>query len=214
VFGGAGAILYVFDFPSSFGAGFAVLVSIGITSAISYGIYRLGLFGGADALALIIMSAILPIYSSSPSLVGNLISFSTTTLHPVAPLIVLTNAVFIFSISLVAWNVIRNLRYSSKNPRMLFEGLQHEPISKKILAVIIGHRSEKNPQYAFSIERKVNGKREFDFAPKPAETREYDARKGVWVTSAAPFLVYMAAGLIVMVAGGGDLMAIIFKVFH
>jgi len=199
-FASAAGIVYVFDFPSSYGEGIMTAFSIGLAAAVSYGIYRSGLFGGADMLAIITFSAIMPLYgySSLIRLEGTPPSF-----HPFAPLIVLTNAV-VLSLVQVIWNLLRNFARKDR----LFEGLQHEPASKKILAVMIGQRSE-NPKFAFPIERVVNGKREFDFALKPAETAEYETRKDVWVTSATPFLAFIAAGYGMMILGG-DILAIIF----
>lgn len=199
-FGAAAGIIFLFDFPDS-SEGFLTLISILMAAAISYGIYKAGLFGGADALALVTLAAILPLYD------GSFAGLQSLTFHPLVPMIVLTNAVIISLVQLV-FNVIRNAAYSAKNPGKLFEGLEHEPTFLKILAVMIGHRSD-NPQYAFSIERTVNGRREFDFALKPAETTEYETRKDVWVTSGIPFLVFFAAGFVLMLAGG-DLLALIF----
>lgn len=195
---GAG-ILYIFDHPQTYGEGIMIAISIALAAAVSYGIYRCGLFGGADMLALITFSAILPIYGYEPLVVreGMITSF-----HPFAPLIMLTNAV-VFSVVQIFGNVVRNLA----NKDRLFDGLHHEPASKKMLAMMIGHRS-KNPKYAFPIEKVVNGRREFDFGLKPAETAEYETKKDVWVTSATPFLVFMTAGT-VMMALGGDVLALI-----
>ncbi|HEX2014707.1 MAG TPA: prepilin peptidase [Nitrososphaera sp.] len=200
-FAAAAGLLYVFDFPSSYAEGIMIVTSMAIASAVSYGVYRAGLFGGADMLALITFSAIMPVYSFD-SLIG--IEGTVSSLHPFAPLIVLTNAV-VFSTAQILYNLFRNLAHKGR----LFEGLQHEPASKKILALMIGHRSE-NPKYAFSIERVVNGTRQFDFALKPAETAEYETRRDVWVTSATPFLVFMAAGFVMMVIGG-DVLALLFS---
>lgn len=205
-FGAAAGIIYVFDFPSSYPQGVLTLTSIGLTAAISYGIYRLGFFGGADALALVTFSAILPLYDgSNGGFFGS--AAVSLTFHPIAPLMVLTNAI-ILSVSQVILNLSRNVAYLSRHPGKLFEGLEHESTAKKIFATMVGYRSEKPQQYAFSIERSTNGRREFDFALKPAETTQYETRQGIWVTSAVPFLVYLTAGLIVMIFGG-DIMAFI-----
>ena len=204
VFGVAAGVIYVFDFPSG-AQGTLTLISIAFAGAISYGIYRSGLFGGADMFALIVFAAIMPLYD------GEFLGIEGVALHPIAPFIVLTNAVII-SVSQIAFNVVRNAAYNSKHPGRLFDGLEHEPAARKALAVMIGHRSE-NPQYAFPIEHTVaGGKRAFDFALKPAETAEYETRKDVWVTSGLPFLVFFAAGFVLMLTGG-DLLAMVFGLF-
>ena len=200
VFASVAGILYIFDFPSSLNEGLVIVVSISLAAGISFGIYRSGLFGGADMLAMITFAAILPIYSVGPLFdVG-----SNSSFHPFAPLIVLTNAV-IFSLAQVVFNLVRN----AVHRKTLFEGLQHEPTSRKVIAVLIGHRSA-NPKYAFPIEKIVKGRRTFDFGLMPAETAEYETRRDVWVTSATPFLIFMAAGLVMMLIAG-DILSMIFN---
>jgi len=197
VFAVAAGVVYIFDFPYSWNEGLAIITSIALAAGISYGIYRSGLFGGADMLALITFSAIVPLYNFGPLVSLN----ASSSFHPFAPLIILTNGV-IFSVVQVLANLARNAVHREG----LFEGLQHEPTSRKIIAVLIGHRSA-NPKYAFPIERVVRGKRKFDFGLMPAETAEYETRKDVWVTSATPFLLFLAAGFVMMLIAG-DLMSL------
>lgn len=201
-FAAAAGLLYLFDFPSSFDEGILILVSMAITAAIAYGIYWSGLFGGADMLALITFSGIMPVFD------GTVLSDQTAlAFHKFAPIIVLTNAI-IFSMAHVIFNISRNLIHYSRHSGKLFDGLEHEPSMKKIFAMIVGHRST-NPKFDFPIERMIDGKREFDFAIREAETAEYELRKDVWVTSGIPYLVYFAVGFIMMILVG-DLFAIIF----
>lgn len=197
IFAVAAGVVYIFDFPSSWNEGLAIITSMALAAGISYGIYRSGLFGGADMLALITFSAIVPLYNFGPLVSLN----ASSSFHPFAPLIILTNGV-IFSVVQVLANLARNAVHREG----LFEGLQHEPTSRKIIAVLIGHRSA-NPKYAFPIERVVRGKRKFDFGLMPAETAEYETRKDVWVTSATPFLLFLAAGFVMMLIAG-DLMSL------
>ena len=201
IFAAAAGILYVFDFPANINEGVIIMASMGLSAAVAYGIYRAGLFGGADMLALITFSGLVPL-----SLSSTLLGSAPAAFHSFAPLTMLTNAI-ILSVVHIVFNVLRNLNYYSKHQGLLFEGLEHEPALKKAFAVMVGHRSA-NPQYAFPIERTSNGKREFDFALKPAETAEYEVRKDVWVTSGIPFLVYFAAGFVVMIFAG-DIFAIL-----
>ena len=116
VFAGAAGILYVFDFPSTLSEGITIVISMGITAAAAYGIYRAGLFGGADMLALITLSGILPVYH------GSLLGIYGISIHSLAPLIVLTNAVLL-SVAGVIFNIARNVVYYSKHAGKLFEGL-------------------------------------------------------------------------------------------
>ena len=194
-------ILYLFDFPATHWEGMMIVLSIAVSTSISYCAYKSGLLGGADMLALVTFAAIIPIYDYEPLIASNgAIAF----LHPFAPMIVLSNAL-VLSLVQILVNVLRNLAKKGA----LFDGLHHEPRSKKIFAMIIGHRSEK-PGYAFPLERVANGRREFDFQLKPAESAEYETRKDVWVTTATPFIVYMTVGLVIMILSG-DVLALIFS---
>jgi preflagellin peptidase FlaK len=184
---------------------FTTATSILITTAVSFGIYKSGLFGGADALALITLAIILPTFSGG--VVEKIFpTGSAFLLHPIVPLIVLSNAV-ILSLSQIVFNLIYNARYATRNPGRLFEGLEHESMSKKIMAVMIGYRSGNIRGYAFPIEQQTEGRRQFSFAPRNVETAEYESRKDVWVTHGTPFLVFIFIGFLAMLLIG-DLAAI------
>jgi preflagellin peptidase FlaK len=211
VFGVAAASVYALEFAS--GTTFdllSTLVPISIAAAVSFGVYRSGLFGGADALALVTLAAILPTFGGG--ILEKIVpDGSAVILHPIVPLVVLSNAV-ILSLSVVGLNLASNAVYALKNPGRLFEGLEHESTGKKIVAAAIGYRSGNKPGYAFPIEQTVDGKRQFSFAPKNAETAEYESRNNVWVTRGTPFLAFMLAGFAVMLFVG-DIAGVIMSLF-
>ena len=184
------------------------IVPIMIAAAVGFGVYKSGLFGGADALGLISLAVILPTFNGG--IAEKVLPAGTTfLLHPVAPLVVLSNAV-ILSMSLIVFNLISNVAYASKNPGRLFEGLEHESRSKKIIAAAIGYRTGGRSDYAFPIEQLVDGRRQFSFAPRNAETAEYETRQNVWVTRGTPFLAFMLAGFIALVLIG-DIAGIVMR---
>ena len=209
VFGILALVVYVLEFAN--GITFDLLttaVPISIAVAISFGVYKSGLFGGADALALIMVAVILPTFDGrfmNQILPGG----SEFLLHSITPLIVLSNAV-ILSLSQIGFNVASNAKYAWKNPGKLFDGLEHEPLSKKIVASAIGYKTSSKPSYAFPIEHTVDGRRQFSFTPGYAETAEYESRSNVWVTPGTPFLVFMLAGFVTMFVVG-DVSALIFS---
>lgn len=170
-----------------------------IAIAISFGIYKSGLFGGADALAIMTLTIILPTFSGN--LTQNDLLGHGVLLHSIVPLIVLSNAV-ILSLSQIGLNLIRNGMYEIKNPGRLFEGFEHESISRKIAALLLGHKTGAKLEYAFSIEQVQDGRRQFIFAPMNAETTEYERRANIWVTTGIPFIVFMLTGFIVMLFVG------------
>jgi preflagellin peptidase FlaK len=209
VFGILAFAVYTLEF--AYGMTFDLLttaVPISIAAAISFGVYKSGLFGGADALALVMLAVILPTFDGG--FVNQILPGGSEFLpHSIAPLIVLSNAV-IFSLSQIGFNVANNAKYAWKNPGKLFEGLEHESASRKIVASVIGYRTSSRPRYAFPIEHMMEGRRQFSFAPGPAETAEYESRSNVWVTQGTPFLVFMLAGFVAMFVVG-DMSALIFS---
>ena len=203
VFGIAAGIVYFFDFPSSPAELATVILSLGVTAAASFGIYKSGMFGGADALGLVVLAAIVPTY-------GKQIALLPVMFHPIAPLTVLSNAV-VLSLFGIVLNISKNFAYA-RGPGNLFAGLEHESPLRKTVAVLIGHRIKERQHYTFPIETTMHGVRRFDFALKSAEIAEYETRSDVWVMSGIPLLVYMLAGFVVMLLAG-DLMALAFSVF-
>lgn len=210
VFGIVALAVYALEF--AYGGTFDLLtttIPIMIAAAVSFGIYKSGLLGGADALALVTLAAILPTFSGGAA--EGILPAGAFLLHPIVPLIVLSNAV-ILSLLQIAFNLASNAAYASKNPGRLFEGLEHESKAKKIIAVAIGYRAGGRPGFAFPIEQTVDGRRQFSFAPKNAETAEYESRNNVWVTRGTPFLAFMLAGFIAMLFVG-DIAAIVMRLF-
>lgn len=196
IFAILGGLIYIFDFPT-LGKPIIIGISLAFAAGISFAMYRFGLFGGADALAIVTLAVILPIYNGGSS-----------TLHPIVPITVLTNA-SIISLVQIPINISRNISYSVTQRKGLFDEFNGETTSRKILAFLIGYRTAKIPKFAFSMERNDGGKKEFDFSLKNAEREEFCTRADAWVTSAVPFLLYVAAGTFVMILVG-DLLKIIF----
>ena len=185
-FGLVAAVLYVADPPANL---FLAMLSVAITGIVSFAVYRLGLFGGADSLALFVLALLLPSYSGS-------LSGSASLLFPLA---VFVNALAL-SICQVVINVARNL-VSWSQKREIFSGFEGESVARKAVAFMVGYRSA-NPTFSFPIEAGSGAGRRFDFAIKRAENAEYEKGKDVWVTPGLPFLLYLLAGLIVALLVG------------
>jgi len=210
VFGILALIIYAVEY--GYGAPFdylTILLPISISVAVSLGIYKSGLFGGADALALIVLAVIIPVFDGGLKL-QILPGHNVFLLHSIAPLIVLSNAV-VLSVSQIGFNIARNVSYVRKNRGKLFEGLEHESLLRKIIATSIGYRTTRKSVYAFPIEQLVDGKRKFSFSPESAETAAYEARRNVWVTPGTPFLVFILAGFVTMLTLG-DVVSILISI--
>src|SRR5919198_3578804 len=71
---------------------FTTLVPMLIAAAVSFGIYKSGLFGGADALGLFILAVILPTFTGGIAQRILPTGGAFLLLHPIVPLVVLSNA--------------------------------------------------------------------------------------------------------------------------
>lgn len=175
----------------------ALGIQLGIIGPVAYLLYRTGLFGGADSKALIAIVILFPFYSAP------------LKLHEFSALTVLTNAA-ILSTSHVLYNITRNLA-SVLNGKRIFDGFEQDSHVRKVLAIMMGYRSSSsNSGYLFSMEvSDTNGQRKLNFSPATYDEYVDSSKKDVWVTTALPFIVYLAAGFIVMMTFG-DLIAGIF----
>jgi preflagellin peptidase FlaK len=107
------------------------LASIAITTIIALTIFYFGLYGGADAKALITLSVAHPI-TSSPTLI-----------FPLIPLITFNNSLLLMVLMLpVAF--IRNLYWKFQNRQTLFQGLEREPFWRKIAALFLCVKTSKS----------------------------------------------------------------------
>ncbi|MBI3639782.1 MAG: peptidase [Thaumarchaeota archaeon] len=147
-------------------------------------VWRIGIFGGADAFGLIVLAALSPLMSLS----GNVVTPFTT----------LTNAA-ILSITPIFVNVIRNLISISKHEN-IFEGFEETKL-KKTIAMFFGYRARK-PKYSFPIERKEKNSKKFDFSLKHAENAQFCDTLNTWVTPGIPYMVYITAGFVVQLLFG------------
>lgn len=189
VFGVIAVILIVFS-PEPL----EVLKTTGISliiAPLAIVIWRIGVFGGADAFGLIVLAALSPQMSIS----GNIVTPFTT----------LTNAA-ILSITPIFVNVVRNFIAISKHEN-IFEGFEETRL-KKTLAMFFGYRA-RNPKYSFPIERKEGNSKKFDFSLKHAENEQFCNTLNTWVTPGIPYMVYIAAGFVVQLLFGDIIFNII-----
>ncbi|MCV0392268.1 MAG: peptidase [Nitrosopumilus sp.] len=181
-FGGAGIVLAFLN-PNIM----TQLLTIGIALIIApfvIVIWRIGLFGGADAFALIALAVIAPM--------------ATITDNQISPFTTLSNAALLFIIPFL-FNLFRNiiLQLRGKN---IFEGFD-ESFSKKIIASFMGYKS-KNPKFAFSIEKMEKGKKKLDLAIHHAENQEFCTTPNTWITPGIPYLLLIAGGFIIQLIHG------------
>jgi preflagellin peptidase FlaK len=181
-FGIVGVILIFID-PDIFSRLFQIGISLIIAPFVIF-IWRIGLFGGADAFALIPLAIIAPMTTIS----GN----------PTPPFTVLGNGIILFIIPL-SLNVIRNTIAFIRKER-IFEGFDESKI-KKIAAIMIGYKT-KNPNFCFPMEKIENGRRKIDFKIHNAEGEEYCNKPNTWITPGIPYLLLITGGFIIQLLFG------------
>ena len=177
------AVVLIFLEPDLTG----ILKNIGISliiAPVALVIWRMGIFGGADALGLMVLAALAPQASLSNGLI--------------TPFTTLTNAALL-SVIPIFTNVIRNV-IALLNHSDIFEGF-NETRSKKILAIFLGYRA-KNPKYGFSIETTEGNHKKLDFSLKHAEKAEFCTKPDTWITPSIPYILYITAGFVVQIVFG------------
>ena len=184
------SILLIFISPDIWASLRVVGVSL-IVAPIALVLWRFGIFGGADAFCLIVLASLAPMLTINAS--------------QITPFSTLTNAA-ILSISPLFVNLCRNV-ISMMRKEDIFKGID-ETRAKKIIAVFIGYRA-KNPQYSFSLERMVDGKKQLDFSLKHAEQTLFCDEHGTWVTPGIPYVLYITAGFVIQVLYGDLILNII-----
>jgi preflagellin peptidase FlaK len=206
VFGGAGLVLYAWEYVSGATADMQmVLVSVSLTATIAVALYRYGFFGGADAKALVAISVILPVYNP-------LMSFYV---HPITGITVLTNAV-LFALVVPLYNALSNLVKVARGEQ-IFEGLE-EPAWRKVLACFVGTPSKRPIRYHSVIECSAGeGKKRFSFRLNCGDDSYSigsccagsSAGGRIWLSQNLPFLVFILAGFLVTILFGDMLLQLL-----
>jgi preflagellin peptidase FlaK len=188
VFGAISVVLLFLEpnvIEAAFGVGFSLIVAPLVLI-----LWRFGLFGGADALGLIVLSALAPMATLSDS--------------PVSPFTILVNSALL-SVSPMIVNFIRNSILLRKED--IFHDFD-EPKSKKIFAMFLGYRS-KNPKYSFSLETQVGKKKRLNIALHHSDTAEYCTTPDTWVTPGLPYMIFILGGFIMQLLFGDVILGFI-----
>ena len=182
IFGVIAGILIFFEpnlIEAAFGVGFSLIVAPLVLI-----LWRFGLFGGADALGLIVLAALAPMATFSDS--------------AISPFSILVNSALL-SVSPMAINFVRNSILILRK-KDIFHDFE-ETKSKKIFAMFLGYRS-KNPKYSFSLERQEGTKKRLNIALHHSDTAEYCTTPDTWVTPGLPFMIFILGGFIIQLLFG------------
>ena len=198
--GAAGAALTVYEAASVPGYPYLLAAfSVALTAALAFGVYYLGLYGGADAKALLAIAVTFP-FSQAPQI------------SPFFPLSVLGNSLLLSVLLVPACLLINLARLLSGKP--LFEGIRASP-ARKLVALLTGFRVR--PQTAMSVhfnlmEEPEDGGARLKLFSRVTEEDEVkrvpDGRGHVWVTPAIPMIAFFLAGYLLLL-GGFDLIFLV-----
>jgi preflagellin peptidase FlaK len=200
----------------------ASAVSVTATTIIALLLYYVGVYGGADAKALICLAIALPIVPQKAPLIGHV--------HPIFPLAVLYNSyllAFFSSIALLAYNVYQ----CAARKGSLFPALEYESPTRKFLAMLTGYRVEfgklessihlypmEEPTQSESKERKlrllVSADADREELVRRLKTSMQAQDGKVWATPGLPLLIFMTAGFLLVVFVGDLLMWLVFSFFN
>ena len=189
VFGVISGILLFLEpniIEAAFGVGFALIVAPLVLI-----LWRFGLFGGADALGLIVLSALAPMATLSNSVVS--------------PFSIVVNSALL-SVTPMAVNFIRNSILIMRKEDIFHDF--DETTSKKIFAMFLGYRS-KNPKYSFSLETQVGKKKRLNIALHNSDTAEYCTTPDTWVTPGLPFMIFILGGFVIQLLFGDVILSLI-----
>lgn len=156
-------------------------------------IWRIGLFGGADAFALIALAVIAPM--------------ATLSENPITPFTSLSNTAILFIMPFFV-NIFRNLVSIAKHEN-IFEGFEESKF-KKICAMIIGYKA-KNPKFCFAIEKTEKGKKKINLTLHHAENQEYCTTPNTWITPGIPYLLLITGGFVMQLLWGDIILGLIIK---
>lgn len=199
-----------------------LLISAFLTVCLSLALFYIGMFGGADAKALMCLAAAMPIYPEKFKLTAKF-------LLPMPPISTFNNAVLAASLLTLAIS-FRNLMDLIKCKGRIFEGLDEDKPLKKIVAFITGFRVDAEkihddkhyyiPLEEFSIGE--NGKlirhlkilRNLNVEEQGEKLIPKELSGKVWVTIGLPFLVFIMLGFLASFLFGDIIFWLITAVAH
>jgi len=203
---------------------FNYLLSFAITSILAIALFYTGAFGGADAKALMCISLALPTYPKH-------LLQQRWFVSPLFPITVFTNGVLLAAASVV-YALLRNVLWKSRNEKGLFEGLEKESSIRKFLTLLTGYKVKVSklekvahlyPLEDVYVDETEETRRKLLVFPKDEErqgiverlSKAEDERayeNEVWATPGLPMLIFITAGLIVALAYGDIVWAVLSSV--
>jgi len=183
-----------------------LIVSAALTALLSVAIFYIGLYGGADAKALICVGLANPTF---PLLMKPLLG----SFHPFFPIVMFTNSV-LCSLLVLLYVASRNLERWLSSRGSFFNGFKVESFWRKLLASICGYKVDfsvlEDRLYLYPMENvqekdgeverrlRVHFRAEEDRDKLVGNLKQYVSRgivpSEVWVTPGIPMIVFFLAG--------------------
>ena len=199
------------------------LASIGVMASLSFLMFYVGLFGGADCKAFICLSIALPTHPFQfQSLLGSI--------NPIFPLTVLYTTYFL-SLSTILYIVTKNLDWKYRRHNDFFKDLEEPSLSKRAIALLTGYKTNfetlREKVYLYPMEEisrddaglhrrlRIFTSAEADKNELVRNLGEYltgTDREHVWVTPGVPLLLFASTALILNAFVGDVLLWITFRV--
>ena len=184
------------------------LISAALSIILALLVYRLGLFGGADAKAIMALAASLPTYPRELVLLAWNVE-PVLKMNLFLPISVLSNAA-VLSLVTVLWNVSKNVFDFARNGN-LFKNVEDSPLKKAAaFFVAFSVKREELGKYKFYkvVVKEADGKLKFDLSPRSEEI-EVPHVERVWITLLLPFMVFMTAGFLLSIFVGDILLTVV-----
>jgi len=209
-------------FIASQGSLFTLALSFLTVTGIALALFYLGIFGGADAKALICLSLILPFPPASLRPHLGIIS-------PLFSLSIFDNAILSSALTTVGI-LAYNLTWRVKTGEKLFEGLEGESSWRKLLALITGYKVEPTKfgekPHLIPLERlteEENGRitrhlrvlinvNEEEKGIENLDRFSEKMRGKIWATPSLPFIIFIAIGLVITLFLGDIILWLAFQI--
>lgn len=164
---------------------YLLIVSIVLTIVLAIGFYKAGLYGGADAKALITIALLLPL------------AFDGVRIHPFLPISTLLNGL-IASLSIPLVMLPLNLYKILIKKENLFEGIDEHAV-RKAVALLLGTKIKNPEKHKFwgPMEWQTeDGRRRFNFSPS-IDSFWSQLSSGEWATPSIPLVVFITVGFVI-----------------
>jgi preflagellin peptidase FlaK len=195
----------IYFFPDPLAKLITLLLYTGFSFAVFFTIYFLGLFGGADAKLLTVLTIMMPWPPSTQTI--------RTILEPNLPIFALSifNNTLLTSALIAPYSILSNLIWKRKTGRRLFENVEDESFLRKLMALLFCIKTEKAKIQPYDMIAEESGKitmqkvREEDLTEEDLE----HVPENVFVVFSIPMVLFITLGFVISLILGDLLMSVV-----